>query len=38
MRVTLKNGDYDDVPMGDLFYSHEDDILKAVADAIKKGG
>lgn len=38
MRVTLKDGGYDDVPIGDLFYSHEDDILKAVAEAIKKAG
>lgn len=34
MRVTLKNGIQDDIPMGDLFRSHESDILKAVADAI----
>jgi hypothetical protein len=35
MRVTLKGGIHDDVPMGDLFRSHEDDILRAVSDAIK---
>ena len=35
MRVILKGGIRDDVPMGDLFRSHEDDILRAVTDAIR---
>lgn len=34
MRVTLKSGFQDDIPMGDLFRSHESDILKAVTEAI----
>jgi len=38
MRVTLKIGIYDDVPIGDLFHSHESDILKAVTDAIDASG
>jgi hypothetical protein len=35
MRVALKSGAYDDVPMGDLFRLHEQDILTAVTDAMK---
>jgi hypothetical protein len=36
MRVTLKNGAYDDVPMGDLFRLHEEEILQAVTDGFEK--
>jgi hypothetical protein len=36
LRANLKNGTHDDVPMGDLFRSHQEAVLAAVADAFKE--